>query len=714
MRKIYCFIILVFGYQLVSANDTIIIDSNLTSRFIGKEIDFFEDKQRTLSFDAITKSGKFLPLNKDIANFQVSESFFWLRFTILNTNNTERNLIEVMQPLLLTVDFYYPDSNNVYQVTTGGQQYPFGHRKYQGSAGFVYDLNLKPGETRTYYLKIRGEKQVLVPLQIITEKALDHTIVNRNFWIGCYSGIIIVMVLFNIFIYMSTRDKSYLYYVLHTLFVGLTQATLLGFTFKYFWPNNTWFADYSIFLFTCLVSLAGVQFLIQFMHVKRNAPVFFKMLKGFQIVYVVFLITSAAGYESDTFGAILGFQFLVAIFILVISIFLYKKGFAEAKYYLIGWSSLLLGIMVYVFKDVGILPYNNFTAYSLLFGSSAQVTLLSFALADKINIYKKDKEKSQEEALQALLENERIIREQNVMLENKVTERTQELRVVNSDLSKVLQDLKDAEGHLVESEKMAALGQLTAGIAHEINNPINFVTSNVVPLKRDVDVLLDIMNNIEEIGLSEVPKAEKLKQMDECKEEYDFDYLKTEINHLINGISEGANRTASIVKGLRIFSRVDEDDLKLADINEGLDSTIVLVNNLLSNKITLKKEYGTLPMIECFPGKLNQVFLNIISNAIHAINKQNGDKPTGILTLKTAANKDHISVHIEDNGTGMDEKTRKKIFEPFFTTKDVGEGTGLGMSIVYNIIKKHNGQIHINSTVGKGTEFIIDLPIIYS
>ncbi len=714
MRKFCCFIILVLGYQFASANDRIIIDSTLTSTFIGRQIDFLEDKQHTLSFDAIKASGNFKKLNKDIANFKVSESVFCLRFNITNTNNAKTNLIEVMQPLLLTVDFYYPDSNNVYQVTTGGQQYPFGHRKYQGSAGFVYDLSLKPGETKTYYLKIRGEEQVLVPVQIVTESVLHDMFANRNLWFGGYCGIILVMALFNIFIYMSIRDKSYLYYVVHTLFVGLTQATLLGFTYKYFWPNNEWFANYSIFLFTCLVSIAGVQFLIQFMHVKKNAPTFFKMLKGIQVIYLLFLVTSAAGYESITYGAILGFQFMIAIFILVIAIYLYKKGFAEAKYYLIGWSSLMLGIMVYVFKDLGILPYNNFTAYSLLFGSSAEVTLLSFALADKINIYKVDKEKSQQEALQALQENERIIREQNVMLENSVIERTQELRVANSDLSKVLKDLKDAEGHLVESEKMAALGQLTAGIAHEINNPINFVTSNVVPLKRDVDMLLDIINNIEEIGLSEEPKEKKVKQMEDCKEEYDFDYLKTEINHLITGISEGANRTASIVKGLRIFSRVDEDDLKLADINEGLDSTIVLVNNLLNNKITLQKEYGTMPLIECYPGKLNQVFLNIITNAIHAINKQNGDKPTGFLKLKTEASKDHISVHIEDNGTGMDEKTRKKIFEPFFTTKDVGEGTGLGMSIVYNIIKKHNGHIHINSTVGKGTEFIIDLPIIHS
>lgn len=713
MIKIYCTLLLVCSYNFCFSFDKIVLDKNLSAQFIGKYMDYLEDKSGRMSFEDIRSSGKFSRMNKDIANFQVSQSAFWLRFTIANKDNTDKKFVEVIQPLLTTVDFYYPDNNHSYQLINGGLDYNFYKRKYIESNGFLYDLDTKPGEEKTYYLKIKGHTQILVPVQIITQSSLNIAVSNRNLWFGIYCGIIIVMVLYNLFIYMSTLDKSYLYYVLHTLFVGLTQASLLGFTFKYFWPGMPWFGNYSNFLFTSLVSIIGVQFLIEFMHVKVNAPTYFKILKVFQSIYIFYVISSLFGYYSNTYGAILITQFLIAIFILVISINLYRRGFAEAKYYLIGWSSLMMGIIIYVAKDFGILPYNYLTTYSLLLGSSAEVTLLGFALADKINIYKIDKEKSQEETIQALKENDRMVREQNVMLENMVTERTQELSIANNDLTNVLKDLKDAEGQLVESEKMAALGQLTAGIAHEINNPINFVTSNVGPLKRDIEILLDMMNTIEEVGLSDVSIVEKQKQIEDHKEEMDFDYLKTEISHLLKGISEGANRTASIVKGLRIFSRVDEDDLKIADINECLDSTIVLINNLLNNKITLIKEFGDIPVIECYPGKLNQVFLNIISNAIHAINKRNGDKTTGLLKIKTSTAGNIVSVSIEDNGTGMDENTKKKIFEPFFTTKDVGEGTGLGMSIAYNIIKKHNAQVHIHSTVGKGTEFIIDLPIIH-
>lgn len=293
-----------------------------------------------------------------------------------------------------------------------------------------------------------------------------------------------------------------------------------------------------------------------------------------------------------------------------------------------------------------------------------------------------------------------------------MAERTSELRKSNQDLEKAYTDLKDAETQLVESEKMASLGQLTAGIAHEINNPINFVTSNVKPLNRDVLILIEAITEMEKIAMSDASVQEKTNAIEAYKNDIDYDYLKIEIDQLLGGIGEGASRTAEIVKGLRIFSRLDEDDLKKADINEGLNSTLIITNNMLNNTIKVDKKYANLPLIECYPGKLNQVFLNMISNAIYAIRKRHGDAEGGILSIITACDENNVYVTIGDNGTGMDENTKKRLFEPFFTTKDVGEGTGLGMSIAYNTINKHHGQININSELGKGTEFIITLPLI--
>ena len=211
--------------------------------------------------------------------------------------------------------------------------------------------------------------------------------------------------------------------------------------------------------------------------------------------------------------------------------------------------------------------------------------------------------------------------------------------------------------------------------------------------------------------MSDSSTEDKLKQIKEYKEELDFDYLTSEIRHLIKGINDGASRTAEIVKGLRFFSRLDEDDLKKADLNEGLESTLAIANNLLNNKIKIIKEFNDLPKVECYPGKLNQLFLNIITNAIYAIQKRFGEKAGGEIAIITSCDEKNVFIKIKDNGTGMDAQTQKKVFEPFFTTKDVGEGTGLGMSIAYNIMKKHNGMINVDSVPGEGTEFILQIPI---
>ncbi|MFD2144749.1 sensor histidine kinase [Mucilaginibacter antarcticus] len=226
-------------------------------------------------------------------------------------------------------------------------------------------------------------------------------------------------------------------------------------------------------------------------------------------------------------------------------------------------------------------------------------------------------------------------------------------------------------------------------------------------------MILDAMTMIENVSQSDISADEKQKQIEEYKEEIDFEYLVMEIKHLIKGIHEGASRTAEIVKGLKIFSRLDEDDLKKTDINEGIESTLIIANNLLNGKVKVITEYGGLPLVECYAGKLNQVFLNILSNAIYAVDKQFGNEHGGEIKITTGIEDTYVVIKIADNGTGMSDTALKKVFEPFFTTKEVGEGTGLGMSITYNTIKKHNGHILVNSELGKGTEFILKIPVIF-
>ncbi len=678
---------------------------------IGGQVEILTDTSNKLTFEDVRKSTLFKPSTQKVPNLGVSTNSFWLHFVITNETTEPMLLLEVAHPTLDEVEFYTVKGDGSVNLIKQGEYKPFKERifKYQN---YIEELPVRQGETIECYLKVKSGEQVMVPLYLGEPRSVMQSILKRDIIFGIFTGLLLVMFLYNLFIYFTVRENIYLYYVLYIFITAINQGALQGYTFRFLWPDSPGLATMSVYLFPALAGFAAMLFTKVFLNTKDNAPKLNKGLNFLMGIFVVSMLLVFVKKYDASFGIMQINTMIGSLYVLYISITLSRRGYRPAKFFLLAWTALLLGATVFVLKDFGIFPYTNLTASTLQLGSALEVVLLSFALADKINIFRKEKEDSQRLALAASEENARIVREQNVTLEAKVNERTIELKKTNADLNKTLVDLKEAEAQLIESEKMASLGQLTAGIAHEINNPINFVTSNVKPLKRDVSMIMDMLSQVEEISIADIPNADKETKIKALKQDYDYDYLKTEIDYLLNGINEGSTRTAEIVKGLRIFSRLDEDDLKKANINDGLDSTLVIVNNLI-NKIKIEKNYGDIPMIECYPGKLNQVFLNIITNGLHAIKKlYEGSEEKGKLTISTSKTDKTIIISIKDNGTGMDEVTQKKVFEPFFTTKDVGEGTGLGMSIAYNTIKKHNGEIHVSSVLGEGTEFIIEIPMI--
>jgi len=696
---------------IVSAQDTIQFYDPSTIMRIGNRIGILEDKTNTFTIADLAHSNKFVRSTQDVPNLSITNSAFWSRMTIRN-NSTRNNLVlQLEYPTIDSVTFvtFLPDGG--YTVLRTGEYVPIYQRQYHHQ-NYIFDLNIPPGQLRTYLLKVSAAEQIQLPLSISTANNISEDLITKDLIFGLYAGIILVMLLYNLFLYFSVKDISYLYYVGYILFVGMTQACLQGYAFRFFYPSSFFLADAMMVWIPALSGVFSVLFVNNFMNIRHYTPGLYKVLNGILIAYCGIILLSFSGNYRLCTGLMQLLVIILSVTGYTVAVKITRKGYRPARFFLIAFSIFIAGVVVFVLRNANVLPYNNITFYAMPFGSVIEVVLLSIALADKINIFRKEKEESQAQTVHALQENERIIREQNVMLEAKVDERTSELKIANDDLNVAMTNLKEAQSQLVDSEKMASLGQLTAGIAHEINNPINFVTSNIKPLNRDVYQLIDTVDLLEKIIAEDSSVAVKQQQIEEYKAEIDFDYLKLEIDQLLHGIGEGASRTAEIVKGLRVFSRLDEDDLKKADINEGLDSTLIIVNNILSNTIKLRKNFGNLPLVECYPGKLNQVFLNIITNGLHAIKKKFEGKEGGELTITTACTDQNVVIKIADNGTGMDENVKKRLFEPFFTTKDVGEGTGLGLSIAYNTIAKHNGQITVNTELGVGTEFILTLPLI--
>lgn len=284
----------------------------------------------------------------------------------------------------------------------------------------------------------------------------------------------------------------------------------------------------------------------------------------------------------------------------------------------------------------------------------------------------------------------------NANLENQVIERT-------TQLQETLQKLKSAQAQLVQSEKMVSLGQLVAGIAHEINNPIGAIYANMPPLIEYID---DIKSTVEvaEKNLDEAG----LKILNQHKAQIDYEFVVSDLEHLLNSQKQAADRIRNIVLSLRNFSRLDQGDVKSVLLEEGIDSTLQMLLHNYKNRIVIEKDYALNEMVECFAGEMNQVFMNILANAIQAIPE------TGTIFISTAKVNENAVIAIADTGTGMPDEVKAKIFDPFFTTKDVGEGTGLGLSISYGIIEKHHGTLTVESSQAAenhGTRFIVAIPL---
>jgi signal transduction histidine kinase len=287
-------------------------------------------------------------------------------------------------------------------------------------------------------------------------------------------------------------------------------------------------------------------------------------------------------------------------------------------------------------------------------------------------------------------------------------------------LELTLSELQQTQTQLVQSEKMSSLGQLVAGIAHEINNPVSFIYCNVIPIKEYAEDLFSLIQLYQDSYPCPTPEIQaKLDTID-------LDFIKEDLPKILSSMKTGSDRIHQIVLSLRNFSRLDEAEMKRVDIHEGLNNTLLILSHRLNSQhpgqpgIQVIKDYGNLPKIQCYPGQLNQVFMNILTNAIEAIeayNKQRSlqdlkNRPGTILICTEVLDSNQAIILIGDNGLGMTEEVNRKLFDPFFTTKPIGSGTGLGMTISYKIVvEKHGGQLQCIAAPNQGTAILIQIPI---
>jgi signal transduction histidine kinase len=283
--------------------------------------------------------------------------------------------------------------------------------------------------------------------------------------------------------------------------------------------------------------------------------------------------------------------------------------------------------------------------------------------------------------------------------EHALQARNEELNALNNKLSEVKE-------HLIHSEKLASIGQLAAGIAHEINNPIGYIFSNFGTLENYLAQLFEMLA-LYESAESAVQPAEAAKKLQLKREELDVNFLKEDIPVLMRESKEGIVRVRKIVQDLKDFSHVDATtDWQFANLNQGIESTLNVIHNEVKYKADLVKDLANLPAVQCLPSQLNQVVMNLVVNAAHAIGPERGT-----ITVRTGSDTEHAWIQVIDTGSGIKSEVLPRIFDPFYTTKSIGKGTGLGLSLSYGIVQKHHGTIDVETELGKGTTFTVTLPL---
>jgi signal transduction histidine kinase len=646
----------------------------------GQAIHGYEDEAGGLSIEEILANPDavaFRHLDRTVPNFGFSDSVFWLRLNLTVPADAASDwLMQIGYAPLNRFSVWVVHDGKVIDRHNGGSRLPFRSREVQHRT-HVFPLALKPGGLNTLYVRVQSETSIIVPVTLWRPGAFLEHLDVENLLLGLYFGILVAMAIYNGFIYATVREPSYLWYVLFIVMFGVMQLGISGLAQQHLWPDLSW-AHRLLPVTGLLAALLAVQFTESFLGWTSAARVTPKRV--FTALGVLALLICLFGSYRVGVQTTLPISIIISVYAIWAGFRCLRSGYQPARFYLFAWGFLFAGVIIYIFRMYGLLPSNLFTDYSIQIGSALEMLLLSLALGDRLRLVKDEKEALREELVERL-------RTESVRLEEDVRQRTREL--VN------------AQRELVMRERMASVGTLSAGVAHEINNPNNFVlvgTQNAVRWREDFAAFLGDL--VDEDTDKEVAR--------------EFERRFRVLDEQLTIISEGGRRIKAIVSGLQSVTHLNEEGRVDADVVAGLESALQLIEPRLKEGVDIRVNVRDRPRMVCWAAELNQAFLSIFMNALQAIaDRRNteGDAWRGELTLSAALDDSQLQIVIADNGVGMTPSTAEKVFDPFFTTRGVGEGSGLGLTICRDIIQKHGGRVELVSRYGRGTRVEVLLPI---
>ncbi|RYF67453.1 MAG: hypothetical protein EOO39_21240, partial [Cytophagaceae bacterium] len=531
---------------------------------------------------------------------------------------------------------------------------------------------------------------------------LIKTIHYEDLFYGIYYGFIVIIVIYSLLLFVRLGDKDSLLYASWVLSLGAQLALYRGLTAEFLWSANPQFERYGSAI-AGLTGILHILFTINFLQVRQRTKRYFWLgmvvIATYLIGLVLLFVSVSLGDDSKRIDVIPLMALVDGVYSIVAGIAVYRKGFKPALYFIIGNFLFFVAIFIFLEYAYGQLPHAFLAYNSIHIGSGLEIILFTLALTYKVNLLKQKQDEAIREQLRLSEENRHLIETQNQVLEQKVEQRTYELYNRQEELKATLKTLQDTQSQLIQKEKMASLGQLMAGIAHEIQNPLNFVNNFA-----DISVQV----------LDEQKEALEKGQVDEAIG------LAQELSPNLSRISHHGKRAATIVRSMLEHSRSGAGTRQPTDLNALADEYLNLTyQNALANnpafRVSLQTDLDpTLSLVELMPQDIARVLVNLYTNAFYAVQEKAKTADSAYEPQLRVATRqlDHgIELSVQDNGTGIPADIRQKIFQPFFTTKPTGPNIGLGLSLSYDIItKSHFGNIDLRTQPGGGTEFVITIP----